>query len=72
MWSKLEKPNVTVFENDHQDVIYVINNRDDQFIIIKDDPYEQTTGLVEILTEVELLDKYNLKLGDLDNYKFVQ
>lgn len=67
MWNKLEKPNVTVFENNFQEVIYVINNRNDQFIIVKDDPYEQTTGEVEILTEVELLDKYNIKLSDLNN-----
>ena len=67
MWNKLEKPNVTVFENNLQEVIYVINNRNDQFIIVKDDPYEQTTGEVEILTEVELLDKYNIKLTDLNN-----
>ncbi len=67
MWNKLEKPNVTVFENNFQEVIYVINNRNDQFIIVKDDPYEQTTGEVEILTEVELLDKYNIKLTDLNN-----
>ena len=67
MWNKLKKPNVTVFESNLQDLIYVINNRSDQFIIVKDDPYEQTTGEVEILTEVELLDKYNIKISDLNN-----
>lgn len=67
MWNKLEKPNLTVFESNLQDLIYVINNRNDQFIIVKDDPYEQTTGEVEILTEVELLDKYNIKISDLNN-----
>lgn len=61
----ISKSKVRVFQlEDEPELIYIVSIRDNQNMVVFEDGYDLKTGEVEFLNDVEVEEKFNIKLKD--------
>jgi hypothetical protein len=49
---------------DEPEVMYVLKRRDDEYLVVYDDAWDQSTGKTEYYNKKDFEEKFNIKLHD--------
>jgi hypothetical protein len=62
-WKEIKPSKIKVFQLEEEpEVVYIINIRDSDYMVIHEDGYDLNTGKVEFLTKTKIKEKYHITL----------
>lgn len=60
-WKEIQSNKIRVFQLDEEpEIFYLINIRENEYMIVHEDGYDQNTGKVEFLNTQQVYDRYGI------------